>query len=272
MRTRGIMIATAALSLCLPGLLRAQPAPRLSDKDVKELIHHIDDDRAQFENKLDGQIKTVIVRGPRGEMNMKHALHDLREHVDKLGDRFDKDDSASADARDVLLQASEIDDYLRDQPGGTKGLSEWDQLTSDLVQLAAAYGTTFPLPSDAAVRRINDREAAGVAESVARAADRLRKPIDDDFGLEKPDREAAKRQLKEIAKLADTVRSRAQDSRPATAEARQAVDLGWQLGEDIEGRALSPASLAAWDTLRLRLDELAQAYGMAPPPPAVALR
>src|SRR5215471_4120440 len=101
MRTKALLIATAVMSLSLPGLLWAQPpAQRLSDKDVKELIHHIDHDRAQFDDKLDDHVKDVIVRSPRGEMNMKHALHDLNDRVDKLGDRFDKDNSASADARD----------------------------------------------------------------------------------------------------------------------------------------------------------------------------
>src|SRR5690349_4954206 len=98
MRTRALIIATAAMSFWLPGLLQAQPpAQRLSDKDVKELIDHIDHDRGQFDDKLDDHVKSVIVRSPSGELNMKHALHDLHDKVNKLDDRFGKDNSASAE-------------------------------------------------------------------------------------------------------------------------------------------------------------------------------
>ena len=45
-----------------------------------------------------------------------------------------------------------------------KGGSEWDTMATGLTRLAGAYGTQFPVPRDAVVRRFNDKETAEIAE------------------------------------------------------------------------------------------------------------
>jgi hypothetical protein len=267
MKAGFIAATSAAIVLLIAGAGRAQPGQRLSDKDVKQIIERIEDGRDRFEDKLDSQFKTAIIRGPRGEVNVRQYLHDFKENVDKLRDRFKPDNSASTEAGVMLAQASEINEYIKRQPEGFKGASEWDRLSVDLVGLAEAYRASFPLPLDATVRRINDAEAANIADSVARAADRLKKPIGDDKALEKRDRETVRKRLDDIARLAKSVRERAEDSHPATSEARQVMDLGMQLRADLEGRTLSADSLSGWDMLRVNLEKLEQAYGTMPPPP-----
>ena len=79
---------TVTMSACasfMAILLVASPhADRLTDKDVKQLLERIDDERDRFEDQLDGKLKRSIIRGPGGEVNVEKYLDDLQENVDKL--------------------------------------------------------------------------------------------------------------------------------------------------------------------------------------------
>ena len=59
-----------------------------------------------------------------------------------------------------MKQGSALERYFRAQPGGTKGESEWNRLSSDLKLLAAVYGTEFPVGENTTFRRIGDKEVA----------------------------------------------------------------------------------------------------------------
>ena len=165
---RGLTILLAsALSLwSMPALAQARPE-RLSDKDVKTLIDQVDEGRDKFEGNLDGQFKGSTLRGPTGEMKVAGALQDYQDNTQKLKDRFTSDYSASAEVATVLKQSTAIDTFMQGSPSAMKGRSEWDRQTTNLKQLAEAYGTTFPLPDGATVRRMNDKETAAAATEIA---------------------------------------------------------------------------------------------------------
>ena len=94
-------------------------------------------------------------------MKVSGALQDYQDNTQKLKDRFTPDYSASAEVMTVLKQSTAIDTFMQGASSAMKGRNEWDRQTTYLKQLAAAYGTTFPLPDGAAVRRMNDKETAG---------------------------------------------------------------------------------------------------------------
>ena len=92
-------------------------------------------------------------------------------------ERYTSQYSASAEALTVLRQGTDIHGYMKAQPDTMKGASEWDRLAGSLGRLARAYGATFPLPPDAPVRRVNDKEAAAAADAAAKSADEFKKPL-----------------------------------------------------------------------------------------------
>ena len=143
--------------------------------------------RDKFEGNLDGQFKGSTIRGPTGEMRVAGALQDYQDNTQKLKDRFTSDYSASAEVATVLKQSTAIDTFMQGAPSSMKGRTEWDSQTTNLKQLAAAYGTTFPLPDGATVRRMNDKETAAAASDVADAADRFKSDLDKEATLPKPD-------------------------------------------------------------------------------------
>jgi hypothetical protein len=134
-----------------------------------------------------------------------------------------------------------------------KGGSEWDTMARYLTRLAAAYQTTFPLPTDASARRMNDAEVAGFAEQVAKQSDLLKKQIDHEQTIAKPAREAAKKDVDAVTKQAKALKSRLSDGQPATAEARTLRDLTSKVGTFVGAQsALLPDTTGAWKALRRR--------------------
>ena len=240
--------------------LAAAPGERLSDRDVKQIIDAVDQARDRFEAQLDGKLKSSILRGPRGETNVAAYLDDLQENVKRLKDRFKPEYSASKEAETILRQGADIHTFVKAQPGELKGGSEWDRMAAELGRLAAAYGTTFPLPANAAVRRVNDVEAAATAEDVARGADLLKRQLDREAALVTASREAIKEDLDTLIRLARTVKSRTSGGRPVTAEMRDLMIMAGKVGTLLQANTVGPQTTSAWEAMQAPVDKLLQIF------------
>jgi hypothetical protein len=260
-RAQTIFLA-AALSLgSIPALAQARPE-RLSDKDVKTLIEHVDTGRDKFEGNLDGGFKSSTLRGPSGETKVAGALQDYQDSTQKLKDRFTSDYSASAEVATVLKQSTGIDTFMEGSASTMKGRREWDQQATNLKHLAEAYGTTFPLPDGARVRRMNDKETAGFATAIATAADRFKSDLDKASTLAKPDRDAAKKDADLLIKQANAVKSRTSDGKLATAELRQLVEQIAKLQTFVGAHPIT--TMTNWEAVQTSLGKLQQAFGLTP--------
>jgi hypothetical protein len=244
----------------------AQTAARPTDKDVKSLLEAVDHGRDRFEDQLDGKLKGSIVRGPAGEVNVGRFLDDLQENTGHLKERFTEEYAASAEVATVLRQASTIQRFMKEQPPGFKGASEWDHLASTLTRLAAAYGTTFPTDQNAAVRRINDAEAAAAANEIAKQANQFKNAVNREKALGKPAKDALKGDADIVKNSAKTLKSRLNDSKPSTAEARDLFGALRRLDDAAKGQGLSPATLTTMEALQGPLATLNQAFGVTPIP------
>jgi hypothetical protein len=259
---RTVIVLCAAACAMTSATVGAQ---RLSDSDVRHIITDLDHSRDRFEDALPGRLKDSVLRGARGELNVGKYLDDFQENVGKLKDRFKGNYAASKEAETVLRQAMEIDAYVKSQPPGTPGSSEWERLSIDLNRLAEAYGTRFPLPPDAVVRRMNDGEVAETADDIVKGADTLKKAISRDPAITKAERDAVRTDLDELTKQAKTIKSRASGATPATSETRRLVDLLGKIGAFAQGRPLQPTTLTAWGAMQASIGKLEQAYGMRAP-------
>lgn len=255
------VLLVGALALCpLPALAQASQE-RLSDKDVKTLIEQVDEARDKFEGNLDSQFKNSTLRGPGGETKVEAALQDYQDNVKKLKDRFTADYSASAEVMTVLKQASSIHGYMMNSPIGMKGRSEWDREASSLKRLAEGYAATFPLPDGATVRRMNDNETAAAAGDLASAAGSFKRDIDKDATLAKADKDAVKKDVDALVKLATSVKSRTRDGKPATAEARQLMDQAARLQAFVRTHSV-PGAMTNWQSMESAIGKLQQAFGL----------
>ena len=260
-RTRTILLAGALALWSMPVLAQARPE-RLADKDVKTLIDQVDQGRDKFEGNLDGQFKGSTLRGPTGEVKVSGALQDYQDNTKKLKDRFTADYSASAEVATVLKQSTAIDTFMQGSANTMKGRNEWDRQVMFLKQLAAAYGTTFPLPEGAAVRRMNDKETAGEAGAIGTAAGRFKDDVNKASTLAKPDKDAAKKDLDLLMKLANTVKSRTSGGKPATADLRQLLDQVAKVEAFVGAHPIAP--MTNWQAVQTSVSKLQQAFGLTP--------
>ena len=237
---------------------------RMSDDDVEALVKAMGKQYQSFERALDSKFKRSILRGPGGEVQVEYYLDDLGDSIEQLGDRFTGSYSASGEATDVMKQADFMNGYVHDNPS-MKGANEWDVLGASLQQLAAAYGTSFPLPADAAARRIGDGELEDAATELSkfskelprtikkatRGMDELSEAVD---GLES--------ELKSMSKLSQTLASRIRSGKPATADARQLMDTVATI-ESLVATEGMPATVAdAWAEGSKNINKVAQAFNM----------
>ena len=241
----------------------ALAADRLTDRDVKALVARIEQGRDRFDDALEDKVKQDVVRGPSGEVSVDHFLNDFQESIDRVEERLKPDYAASAEVGALLRQASLIDAAFERRPG-VRGESEWNRLATDLKTLAMAYGASFPLNENATVRRIGDRELADAIEEVARAADRLKKSLDNelkkDMTMDKQARQAIVGEADRLAKSAKALRNRVKDGNPSSAEADQLLVGAAKVQEFIDTHQV-PTSAGIWTSATEPLQNLASAYG-----------
>lgn len=261
-RAQVFLLVAVASFWATPALAQTQPQ-RLSDRDVKALIEEVDQERDKFEGNLDDRLKGSVIRTATAEVKVSAALQDYQDNVKRLKDRFTPEYSASAEVTTVLKQATTFDKFIKESPTVTKGRSEWDREAASLMRLAAAYGTTFPIPENAAVRRMNDREVAGAANDIAQAADRIKSEFDKvpDTALPKPEKAAIKKDVELLGKQANAVKSRLNDGKPATGEMQQLLAQVAVVQKVVDSRP-NPGATMFWGDVQKSLAKLQQAFGL----------
>lgn len=262
-RVGTLLSVFAFLGLTSPVLAQEQMA-RLSDKDVKSLVKTIEKQHKSFVKALDSKFKKSVLRGPGGELQVNYYLDDLGESIEQLGKRFTGGYAASAEATEALQRADFMNSYVRNNPQ-MKGANEWDVFGSSLQQLAQAYGTTFPLPDDAAIRRIGDGELADAATAVSKLAKDMKKPVRKYVKGTDELKAAAKSLDGELSSLADrsrTLASRIRSGKPASAEARQMMATVGQIESLLETDGIPDEVVTAWRESSKSVDKVQQAFGL----------
>ena len=260
-----VLTAFAVLAIAWSPTLSAD---RLTDKDLKDLIDRVYQERDRFEDRLDGDIKHNVVRGASGEVKVDKFLDDFQEDITKLKDRIKPDYSAGAEAAQVLRKASAIDQFMRSQRPGLDGASEWNRLADSLKLLAGAYGAAFPLAEGAAVRRLGDREVANLVDKLAENGDRVKKSLDNELKKDKTV-DAATRQsmvdeVDQFTKDAKDLRDRLKDGSPSSSEAERLMNRASAVNSMLKARQ-TPASASQFASLAASLQQVAGAYALTSP-------
>ena len=235
---------------------------RITDKDVIALIKTIGQQEKKFERALDSKFKRSILRGPGGEIDVNTYLADLSEAIQLHGKRFTGSYAASTEATEVLRRADFMNSYVRKNPS-MKGANEWDVFGSGLQQLAAAYGTSFPLPDDAVIRRIGDGELADAAMAINKFSKSMGKSIGGQTKRNKALVEpvkSIKADLNTMADLSKTLSSRIRSGKPASAEARQLMEAVERVGSLVGTEGMPDEVVASWEAGASSMQKVAQAY------------
>jgi len=265
-KLNGARILVAAIACCclMPASWGEEMLARPSDQDIKKLAKNIEREERNFERALDSQFKRSVLRGPGGEIDVDKYLEDLSVAIERLAKRFTGSYSASTEAAEVLKRASFMNGYIRDNPT-LKGANEWDVFGASLQRLAAAYGTDFPLPDDAQVRRIGDGELVDASNAIAKFSRDFERVLGKSTqGIEEL-KEPVKKggaDLKSMAAVAKQLASRIRSGKPASAEARQLTAAREQVQVLVDEASMPDDVKTAWAAGESSFRKIDQAFGL----------
>jgi hypothetical protein len=109
---------------------------------------------------------------------------------------------------------------------------------------------------------MNDKETAAAATAIATSADRFKDDLDKASALAKPDKDAAKKDAEVLIKLANAVKSRTSDGKPATGEVRQLVEQMAKIQTFVGAHPLP--TMTNWQAVQTSLGKVQQAFGLTP--------
>ncbi len=248
----------------------SQPATaqvaRPGDKAVAGFMETVQKTVKEFERRLDSNVRHGTIRGKTTEVNVENYLEDFDTDIDRMRDRFTSKYSASSEVLDVLRKANGIDRFMKSQSASLKGRSEWDVAASALNQLAAAYGSTFPIPDDAAVRRINDAEIVQATDAITKQAQSYRKALKGAFPKEESAAlTTAQKSADALSSAAKNLKSRIKSGKPASGEAGVVGETFAAAQAAAAGRTLPEPAVAAWKGIQAAVRTIDQAFGVARP-------
>jgi hypothetical protein len=117
---------------------------RISDRDVEQIINHIEKQSGRFRSALDAALDKSRFEGTRREDDINAFVKDFYKETKTLRDHFDHHKSTSADVQSVLERASRIDEFMRrNRLKKREAEREWSSLKQDLDELARVYGVTW---------------------------------------------------------------------------------------------------------------------------------
>lgn len=116
---------------------------RLSDKEVEQTIHRIENESDKFRSSLDSALDKSRFNGSRREDDINAFVKDFYSETKRLHDHFDAHKSTGADVQSVLDRAARIDDFMRRYRLTSKAQNDWSTLRTNLEELAKVYNVTW---------------------------------------------------------------------------------------------------------------------------------
>ena len=116
---------------------------RLSDKEIEQILHRIEDQSGRFRGSLDSALDRSRLNDTDREDDINAFIKEFDQEVKRLHDRFDDRKSVAADVQTVLDGAARIDGFMRRRGLSEKAQNEWSALRANLDQLAEAYSVAW---------------------------------------------------------------------------------------------------------------------------------
>jgi hypothetical protein len=116
---------------------------RLSDKEVEQILHRIEDQSGKFRNSLDSALDRSRLNDTDREDDINAFVKEFDQEVRRLHDRFDEHKSVAADVQSVLDRAARIDGFMHRRGLTGKAQNEWSALRANLDQLAEVYSVNW---------------------------------------------------------------------------------------------------------------------------------
>lgn len=118
---------------------------RITEDQLKNLLERVEKQSDSFRGSLDDALGKSRFDDTRAEDNINQFVKDFEAAADRLESRFDSNESASANAQEVLRRAGAIDNFMRrySHTLTPRAHRDWTALRRNLDELAQAYGVAW---------------------------------------------------------------------------------------------------------------------------------
>jgi len=265
----GPVVALAAALALASGntALAAQQPTRSSDQQVKDLLSRIDKRTDTFRSSFDRAIDRNPINGSRAEEQINQSVEDLEQATDRLRDRVNDHQSATADAEEVLNRASLIDTFMRRNQLDASAEDDWQDLRQDLDQLAHVYGVTWNWTSGNMPARADDKQVEQLLKQIEKGADQFRKSLDKALDHSAMDGSTAEDNINqfvtEFAETTDHLSDHFDRNQVVTNDIEDVLRRGVSIDGFMQRHRLNEQAENDWLRLRRDVDDLARAYHVA---------
>jgi hypothetical protein len=249
--------ATLAAVFALPA-----SAERLNDKQAKATIENIDRGFDAWKDSLERRnLDDAVIRSAAGTVDVRRFLDDFEKEIHQVKDRMKPDYAANTEVTSLLRLASDVE--RRAQAG--QAAPEWKAMSSQFSALAAAYGTSFPMPSaDATASRLTDNELARQIEDMEQQAKRVSSEADKAMKAAKAtdaERDKVKQALNALAASAKQTRSMVKSGTASAAQATALLSATSAAKGLVGGLPMAGPGKTAWSSIDRGAAALAKAFG-----------
>lgn len=260
------LLTIIAFVMCAGLALPARASERLNDKQVKAAVENLQRGFETWKDALEKRnLDDAVIRNASGTIEVKKFLKDFKEELDLLKDRVKPEYAANPEMTTVLRRASDVE--RRAQQPGQNPLPEWKTFSAQFAALAAAYGTTFPMPSaDATAMRWADKEVAERLADIERQSKVVAKEADNAMKVSKApaaDRDKAKQALTALGASAKQTGEMLKKGTATVAQAEATLKAIKNAGDIVGGLAMAGPGKTAWDTIGKQATVVAKSFSIA---------
>ena len=285
MRIKSGLIALVFVITCLGTAAHAhaqvvgQPY-RISDKEVEQVLNRIENQANNFRRSLDAALDRSRLNGTNREDDINAFIKNFDEQTKRLEDRFDERKSVASDVEAVLNSAASIDQFMRRQPLSERAQNDWSTLRGSLDDLAQAYSVSWRWEGVAVVGpttvvtatpvglpyRLTDKEVEQILHRIEQQSGKFRSSLDsalDRSRLDDTNREDnINAFVKEFDEEVKRLHDRFDDRKSVAADVQAVLNRAARIDNFMRRRGLAERAQNEWSTLRVNLDQLAEAYGV----------
>ncbi len=132
------------LTACLPaGLLPAQgSSPRLSDKDVRNLMKNLSQDSKTFANNFKKAVERSTIRKTSREKEAKQLADRFVQQTEGLGRQFERTKKADAELPVIYKSVKQLDALMQELSIQGVAASNFTKVKTELDEIAKQFSFT----------------------------------------------------------------------------------------------------------------------------------
>lgn len=241
---------------------------RANDPAVRDLVRRIQ----TRTDSLQRAVQNASDRNSYRVDDVNRLILDFESSVNQLDRRLGTRRARSSDAQAVLNRAVQIDNFFASNRLGAGSRREWQNIRTDLDQLASFYSLSSPWGSgsvgdnnnsnnlnDFQMRQLVDRVTVRSATFSRNLRNDLnRGSYNDRYGLDE-----VRSQLSQFETALVQLRNRVNSRQSSSSDVRNVLDNAAYLNNFLADNQLSYQTENNWNTMRPDLDRLASAYNVA---------